>query len=256
MAWFEVGRGTPVVLIHGLGDDHRAWRRVVSPLMLDRQLLLYDVRGHGGTSVGTPDGTLGQLAGDLVGLLRARQLPKAVLAGFSLGGTIAMQAALDAPDLVAGLALVATSSRVNAAARDWYLDRARLVEQGDAHVRDVLDRDTEEVYRHRPSEIPDGVRIRRAATADPTGYANVCRAMAALHMAPLDDRLAAIAVPTIVLAGDADQHCPPRAGEIIAERIEGSELRVIPDSGHPLPVERPTEVVDAITDVAVSTGAR
>lgn len=255
VAWFEVGRGTPVILIHGLGDDHRAWRRVVSPLMLDRQLLLYDFRGHGGTTLGTPDGTLDQMAGDLVGLLRARGLDGAVLVGFSLGGTIAMQAALDAPDLVLGLVLVATSSRINGAAREWYLERARLVEDADPGMRAVLDRDTEEVYRHRRSEIPDGLRIRRSATMAPGGYANACRAMAALREAPLDDRLPEISVPTLVVAGDADQYCPPRAGEIMAARIRGSELRVIPDSGHPLPVERPVEVARAITDVALRVGS-
>jgi pimeloyl-ACP methyl ester carboxylesterase len=88
--------------------------------------------------------------------------------------------------------------------------------------------------------------IRRQSTADPRGYANACRAMAGLHAAPLDDELGAIRVPTTILAGDADQHCPPRAGEIIAERIPGSRLTVLADTGHPLPVERPVEVAGAI----------
>ena len=48
-ARYEVGRGEPVVLVHGLGDDHRAWRRVVAPLMLTRRVVLYDLRGHGGS---------------------------------------------------------------------------------------------------------------------------------------------------------------------------------------------------------------
>lgn len=256
VAWYEVGSGTPVVLVHGLGDDHRAWRRAVAPLMLDHRVLLYDLRGHGGTSLGEPDGTLRQLGRDLAALLAALDTGPVVVAGFSLGGTIAMRAAIDAPDLVAGLALVATSSRVNTAARDWYAERARMVADDDGDLREVLRRDTEDVYRSRPAEAADGIRIRQQSTADPRGYANACRAMAALKEASLDEELSAILVPTVVLSGDLDQHCPPRAGELIAERINGAELRVLSDTGHPLPVERPAEVAQAVVDVARAAGER
>jgi pimeloyl-ACP methyl ester carboxylesterase len=246
VAWFEVGRGEPVVLVHGLGDDHRAWRRVVAPLMLRRRVLLYDFRGHGGTGLGAADATLQQLGDDLIALLDSLGIERATIAGFSLGGTIAMRAAIDHPDRIAALALVATSSRVNRAARDWYQQRAELVERDDPALRETLDADTEDVYRNRPEETADGLAIRRSSTADPRGYANACRAMASLHARPLDDELAAVRAPTVILAGDADQHCPPRAGQIIAERIAGSRLVVLPDTGHPLPVERPAEVASAI----------
>lgn len=244
--WYSIGHGEPVVLIHGLGDDHRAWRHVVAPLMQARRVVLYDLRGQGRTGLGKADGTLDQLAKDLVVLLDGLGIERATLAGFSLGGTIAMQTALRSPERVTALALVATSSRVNTAAAHWYAERAALVDSSSPELRKVLDRDTEDVYRNRPDEIADGLRIRREASADPRGYANACRAMASLNRSPLDPRLAEITAPTVVLAGDTDQHCPPRAGQIIASLIPGSELRVLADTGHPLPVERPTEVSDAI----------
>jgi pimeloyl-ACP methyl ester carboxylesterase len=74
--------------------------------------------------------------------------------------------------------------------------------------------------------------------------------MASLNEAPLDPELGAIAAPTVILAGDADQHCPPRASEIIAEKIPGSTMQVLEDTGHPLPVERPDEVAAAIAEVS------
>src|SRR5204862_413369 len=49
VAWFEAGRGDPLVLVHGLGDDHRAWRRTVPDLLLRHRVLMYDLRGHGAT---------------------------------------------------------------------------------------------------------------------------------------------------------------------------------------------------------------
>src|SRR5919198_787643 len=88
LAWFEVGRGEPVVLVHGLADDHRAWRRVVAPLMLTRRVVLYDLRGHGGSPLGDADGSLAQLGADLVEVLDDAGLDRAAIAGFSLGGTI------------------------------------------------------------------------------------------------------------------------------------------------------------------------
>ena len=246
VAWFEVGRGDPVVLVHGLGDDHRAWRRVIAPLMLSRRVIAYDLRGHGQTTLGDADGTLAQLGSDLAGLLDALQIRRATVAGFSLGGTIAMRAAIDDPGRIGSLALVGTSSRVNRAASAWYEERAQLVDSDDVGLRDTLDQDTRDVYRNRPEQIDDGLAIRRQSTADPRGFQNACRAMAGLGRAALDDELHTIAVPTVILAGEADQHCPPRAGEIIAARIASSRLRVLPDTGHPLPVERPAEVADAI----------
>jgi pimeloyl-ACP methyl ester carboxylesterase len=250
-ARYEVGRGEPVVLVHGLGDDHRAWRRVVAPLMLTRRVVLYDLRGHGGSPLGDDaDGSLAQLGRDLIEVLDDAGLERATIAGFSLGGTIAMRAAIDAPDRVAALALIGTSSRVNRAARGWYEERAALVRNDDPNLRKTLDKDTEDVYRNRPEEIEAGLRIRRESTQDPRGFANACLAMAGLNGAPLDPELGAIGQPTVIVAGDHDQHCPPRASEIIAGKISGSTMRVLEDTGHPLPVERPDEVAAAIEAVS------
>jgi pimeloyl-ACP methyl ester carboxylesterase len=249
-ARYEVGRGEPVVLVHGLADDHRAWRRVVAPLMLTRRVVLYDLRGHGNSPLGDADGSLAQLGTDLIDVLDDAGIERATIAGFSLGGTIAMRAAIDAPDRVSALALIGTSSRVNSAARGWYEERAALVENGDPELRATLDKDTEDVYRNRPEEIEAGLRIRRESTTDPAGFANACLAMASLNEGPLDPELSAIKAPTVIVAGDADQHCPPRASQIIAEQIDGSTMRVLEDTGHPLPVERPDEVAAAIKEVS------
>src|SRR5258708_16664267 len=112
VAWFEVGRGEPLILIHGLADDHRAWRRALPSLMLRHRVLMYDLRGHGGTSLGRPDGTLDQLGSDLDSLMDSIGVDTAHVAGFSLGGTIAMRMAIDHPSRVRRLVLVATSSPV------------------------------------------------------------------------------------------------------------------------------------------------
>jgi len=214
--------------------------------MLRHRVVLYDLRGHGETSLGTPDGTLGQLGRDLVALLDALDVQRADVAGFSLGGTIAMRAAIDRPDRVRGLVLVATSSRVGRAAAEWYRQRVEMVERGAPRLRETLDRDTADVYAESPAELEEGLLIRRQSTADPRGYANACAAMAALNAAPLDPELERITAPTLIVASDKDKHCPPRAAEIIAAGIKGSRLELVEGAGHPIPVEKPRELAISI----------
>lgn len=246
VAWFEVGRGEPLILIHGLADDHRAWRRALPGLMLRHRVVLYDLRGHGGTSLGRPDGTLKQLGADLASLMDSIGVDSAHIAGFSLGGTVAMRVAIDHPERVHRLVLVATSSRVGRTAADWYRQRGDMVERDDPELRVTLDRDAADVYAESPSKLEEGLLIRRQSTSDPRGYGNACAAMAALSSAPLDPELGRISAPTLVVASELDRHCPPKAAEIIAAGIKGSRLEVIPGAGHPIPVEKPRELADAI----------
>lgn len=254
VAWFEAGRGDLLVLVHGLADDHRAWRRALPELMLRHRVVMYDLRGHGQTSLGSPDGTLRQLADDLAHLLGALDVQQADVAGFSLGGTIAMRLALDHPELVHRMALVATSSRVGRAACDWYRERAAMVESGDPRLRETLDRDTADVYAQSPEELEDGLLIRRQSTTDPRGYGNACAAMAGLNAAPLDPELPRIKAPTLIVASDRDQHCPPKAAEIIKAGIAGSRLEVFEGAGHPIPVERPAELARSINSFLAEVG--
>ena len=246
VAWFEVGRGDPLILVHGLGDDHRAWRRTVPDLMVRRRVILYDLRGHGETSIGAPDGTLRQLGDDLVALMDAIGVARADVAGFSLGGTIAMRAGIDHPSRVRGLALVATSSRVGRAAAEWYTQRVGMVDSNDPRLRDTLATDTADVYAEAPGELEEGLLIRRQSTADPRGYRNACAAMASLNANPLDPELGAIKAPTLIVASDRDRHCPPKAAEIIAAGIKHARLEVFAAAGHPIPVEKPCELARSI----------
>jgi pimeloyl-ACP methyl ester carboxylesterase len=244
VAWFEWGRGDPLVLVHGLGDDHRAWRRVLAWLAAHRRVIAYDQRGHGQTSLGEPAGTLAQLSGDLVALLDALALERADLCGFSLGGTVVIRTAIDHPERVGRLVPVATSSRVGRAAAAWYEERARAADAGD--LPPLMEGDTAEQLATAPDELADHLAIRREATADARGFANGCRAMMRLNAEPLDPDLPRVRARTLVIAAERDPLCPPRAGEIIAAGIPGATMVVIPESGHQVELERPAELSRAI----------
>jgi 3-oxoadipate enol-lactonase len=242
-AWFEIGRGSPLILIHGLADDHRLWRKAVPDLALRHRVILYDVRGHGQSTVGNADGTLDQLGSDLARLMAAIGLERAAVAGFSLGGTIAMRLAIDHPEMVDVLFAVATSSRIGSAAAQWYAERA---EMGSADLKSTIDRDTVDAYHISPGELEEGLAIRRQSTQDPAGYRNAARAMAGLRAAPLDPELVKIRARSLIVCADLDQHCPPRAGEIIAAGIPDSTMEIILGSGHMLPAEKPQELAELV----------
>lgn len=244
VAWAEWGRGEPLVLVHGLGEDHRAWRKVLPWLVLCRRVIACDLRGHGETTLGEADGTLAQLAGDLVALLDATGLERADLCGFSLGGTIVMRVAIDHPERVGRLVPVATSSRVGRAAAAWYQERARLADEGGLEA--VLEGDLREQLAGAEHEVADQWALRRQSIADPRGFANACRAMARLAEEPLDPDLHRVRAPALVVAAELDALCPPRAAEIIAAGIQGARLRIIPVSGHQVAIERPAELSRAV----------
>ena len=246
VAWFEWGRGEPLVLVHGLADDHRAWRKTLAGLALRRRVIAYDLRGHGETTLGEANGTLAQLGSDLVALLDALELPSADLCGFSLGGTIVIRAAIDQPSRVHRLIPVATSSRVGRSVVPWYEERATLSAAGAEAVHPVLEEDTRQQFRGAPAEFGDHWRLRRQSTADPRGFGNACRAMAGLNADPLDPELGRVAAPTLVIAAENDLNCPVRAAEAVVAGIPGARLHVIAGSGHQVEVERPAELAAAI----------
>src|SRR5256885_9845435 len=98
VAWYQWGRGDPLVLVHGLADDHRAWRKVLPWLALDHRVVAYDLRGHGRTPAGAADGTLAQLGADPVALLDALEIERADLCRVFPGRTIVIRAAIDHPE--------------------------------------------------------------------------------------------------------------------------------------------------------------
>jgi pimeloyl-ACP methyl ester carboxylesterase len=246
VAWFEWGRGEPLVLVHGLADDHRAWRKTLAWLALDHQVIAYDLRGHGQTSLGDANGTLAQLGADLVVLMDALELERADLCGFSLGGTIVMRVAIDHPERVRRLLPVATSSRVGRAAVPWYEERARLALEGAERLHPVLEQDTREQLAGAPQEIAHHWTIRRQSTADPRGFASACRAMARLCAEPLDPELGRVRAPTLAIAAERDTLCPPRAAEIIAAAVPGARVEVLAGAGHQVELERPAELSRAV----------
>lgn len=229
------GRGTTVVLIHGLSEERSVWERQASFLRRrSMDVVTYDVRGFGTSPVGAGDGTVRQMADDLAQLLSALGGAPAWLVGFSMGGVIAQRFALDFADLTRGLVLLASSCSVGRGGVDFF--RARL-EQAASGGLEALGAINAEDARGcfatgDESLIAEYQRLRTAAVRDVEGYLNAGRAMLDLAENPLTPRLGAIARPTLVIAGELDPYCPPKASGMIATAIPGARFEVVPGVGH------------------------
>jgi pimeloyl-ACP methyl ester carboxylesterase len=272
-------QGTPVVLLHGFPYDVRAFEEVW-PLLghrLGARVVVPYLRGYGPTrfvSEATPrSGQQAALAADLLALLDALNIPKAVLAGFDWGGRAACIVAALFPERVLGLVTVngynvhdlAVSHQPSAPENEyrywyqWYFhgERGR---QGLARNRRELCRllwrlwspewrfDDETFARTAPSfDNPDFVEVvihsyrarYRLAAGDPA-YES------------LEERIARkppIAVPTISLDGTADGVMLTGGGGGQRAQFTGPyEHRTIDGAGHNVPQERPAEFAAAVRD--------
>lgn len=231
------GSGPAVVLLHGLAEDHRSWNAVAGHL---GGLCAYsvDLRGHGATTVGEPAGTLAQLSDDLIAFLRDVSGPASVV-GYSLGGTIALRAALDAPDLIRRLVVVATSSVVGSAAAEFFAGRIAQIEDGDwsGFAAGLRDDTAKQIVTE--ADLDSLVASRVAAVGDGAGYINAARAMIGVRAEPLNPLLSDIAVPLDIVGADSDMFCPRRASQIIEEAVPHSRFHEVSGAGHLLSVDRP-----------------
>ena len=247
------GSGPPVVLLHGLAEDHASWQPVLNRLE-GHSFHAIDLRGHGATTSGSGDGTPAQLAGDLAAFMEAVTGPAAVV-GYSLGGSIALLAAAEHPAMVQQAVVIATSSVVGRAAVDFFAGRIAQIESGDTEgFAAGLHADTA-LQILGDADLDTYVAKRLRAVGDGSGYVNAARAMMAMADEPLTPRLADITCPVQVIAADGDSFCPPRAGRMIVDAVPGAGYHEIARSGHLLTLDQP-DALAGLLDRLLREGRR
>jgi 3-oxoadipate enol-lactonase len=233
---YEVhGRGEPVLLIMGLGSNAYGWHRTLPWLSERYQAIAFDNRGTGRSDV--PEGaySIARMADDAVSVLDAAGHERAHVVGASLGGMIAQRFALAHPGRVRALVLVCTTpgGRESTRAKDEVMT-AMVTGGGDpstVYRRNAWFLYGEETRAKHPERIEEDLVYRSKIPTSPTGYLGQLQA-AMQHDAA--GELGAIAAPTLVVHGDADLLIPPANGKLLAARIPGAELSLIPGAGHML----------------------
>ena len=232
--WVEHrGHGPEVLLIAGLGDPVEAWQFQLDGLADSYHLIAFDNRGAGRSQL--PDGPLSvtAMADDAAAVLRSLEVPTAHVAGFSSGSVIAAELALRHPELVRSLVLVSTWARPDAYLRNLFRSWRWMAELAPSE-RAFLEAFYLWVYTPRAHQdgTVDKIIDEALAFAHPSSTEAIQRTIDALLAHETADRLWAITVPTLVLAGGLDAITPPRFGRQVAERITGARFEVLPDEAH------------------------
>lgn len=235
----DFSRGRKILLLHGAGGNGHPWHRQIDALGASHSPAAPDLPGHGRSSGVEGLRSVQDYADFTVHLMDTLQMKSAVIGGWSMGGAIAMDLALRHPSRVEALLLVATAARF--AVTDDYIKQLWSVMMGRAPQAFVTDAFAPRTVK----ENFDAVReswMEQIKTDPRVRYTDI-RACAQVDLC---DSIAKIDKPTLILAGAEDNRVPPAAAELIQGKIKGSQLHVIADAGHMIPIEKPAEVNAAI----------
>ena len=254
------GKGRPLVLIHGVWASHKWWRWLVPELTRKYQVICPDVRGHGQSSPLKKAYTVNGFAKDLDLLLQSLGIHEVVLVGWSMGGIISLEYALNYPSEVKALILIATRGHRNPKVRRriilQYL-QARLsllmdftaprkydrASGGFPRQKIWLEREVEKMLSpEAPEEVKDWVM------SDVTSHPreNYFQAIRSIWNWGAADRLREIDAPTLIMVGDKDTRTPPRFSRRLHATIPNSRLVIVEEAGHCLPLEQPQRVNEEI----------
>ena len=242
LQYIESGSGYPVVCIPGNGLSTDMWRHLIPELSQRYRAISYELRGMGKSEAPGRRGvtyTNEDHSKDLEAFLDALDINHAAIVGHAFGGFVAMRVAIDRPERVSAMVLVNGSAKMESPTVSKFPGWATTVEADG--MEPLLDGAmarwfVERVHR----EHPEVIRFYREMLGanPPMGYAANARGIPLLD---LRDELNTIQCPTLVIAGKEDKATPPSENEIIAERIPGARLVVLPDTSHTVPEEQAEE---------------
>ena len=230
-----------LLLLGSIGADMGLWDRVVPLLLPQFRVLRMDARGHGASDAPGGDYSLEPLASDALAVMDAAGVGSAAVCGLSLGGMIAMTLALRAPGRVSALICACTSAQMDVEAWRTRVDTVRAQGMG-AIVDMAMQRFFSDPFTRNHPEIVSTVRT-GLLSMSPDGYAG-CGA--AIRDMDLMGRLAAIAVPTLVISGARDISTPFEGhGQRILAAIPGARASSL-DAAHLACLEAPAAFAGAV----------
>lgn len=253
--YYEVhGAGDPLVLIAGIGYDAWMWHRMVPGLAEHFQTIVFDNRGAGRSEKSPGAYSASLLAADTAGLLDSLGISCAHILGHSMGGFVAQALAIEHPHRVDRLVLSATNfggprhvpitQEAMAVLTDLSGDPIQRLRRG------ILVSCAPGFGEQHPDLVEQWVAYRVEHPLDPAGYQSQLAVGLSLlpEAASFEKALEQVRAPTLVLSGEHDRVVPPANAELIAARIPGSRVCILPGAGHFYPIEIPEQANAAILD--------
>lgn len=229
--WDEQGQGAPVLLIMGLGYSSCMWHRTRPTLAAHYKTIAFDNRGVGRSDVPSGPYPMALMASDAAAVLDAAGIESVHVLGVSMGGMIAQEFALQFPNRVRSLILGCTTAggptvvRAEREATQLLMGRDKMSPEQAAEAAVPF------IYHSATAreQIDEDIAIRRPWFPQAQAYAAQLQGILAWEAY---SRLSAIAAPTLVIHGECDRLVPPGNAKLIAERIAGAKLVIIPQASH------------------------
>jgi 3-oxoadipate enol-lactonase len=241
------GEGLPVLLVHGMPFDRSMWRHQIAALPRCKRIAC-DMRGVGDSTSPADGYTLARYADDLVAVLDALGVRRAVVCGLSMGGYIAFELLRRHPDRIAALVLADTRAEADSAdVRRRRDELAALAERdGTLAVAERLLPDlVSPATRSAQPELLDVVRAMAGRWTVP----GLVGALRVLRDRPdSTETLSRVAVPALVLGGSDDAVTPPDVVKRLAAVIPGARYAAVAAAGHLAPLEQPLATTRLIAD--------
>jgi 3-oxoadipate enol-lactonase len=246
----DEGEGDAVVCIHGLGGSANSFGPLL-PALARHRVLRLDLPGSGRSQRAEGALSIERYADAVLALCSRAGITRAHVLGHSMGTIVAQHLAVQAPKLVRSLALFGPLIAPPEPARAAMRARAIKAREGVAGLHEIvtallqaaLSADTRQ-------RNPLAVAFVRESLMrqEPEAYARSCEALAGAQPAAVER----IACPTLLVTGDEDGVAPPQAVRLMAEKIVGARVVVLPRCGHWTPVERPDECQRSLSELLSS----
>jgi pimeloyl-ACP methyl ester carboxylesterase len=240
IAYERQGRGVPLVLIHGYPLDHTIWDEITPLLENDFDLILPDLRGFGESGLIEADSSILDFASDIADLLTQLKIKRAILAGHSMGGYVALAFGRAYPERVAGLGLI--SSQLRADTPEGKVGRYET-------ARQVMDKGVGPVVEAMTPKLSAEPRVQAfvrelISKQRPLALSNALTAMAGRPDST--DLAQTFKFPVVVVHGGADALIPVERGRQVKALLPNAHYAELPNLGHMPMMENPQAVAEAL----------
>ena len=233
-----VGAGRPpIVFVHGFACDRTDWDAQVAHLSPKHQTVAVDLRGHGASPGSAADCSVERYAADVIEVMRALEMPPAVVVGHSMGSRVAIEAALQAPARACGVVLVDGGRQPAAMAA--ILRDAFAAADGYAAL---IARMFEDMFTSGSDKVRAAAIVARALRLPRPIGENLLRDMVRYDAARLDGSLAGLRMPVMALQTTTRDQRGARASlrqgqttpylELLRARVASVRVEIIEDTGH------------------------
>jgi len=246
--------GTPnspvLIFSNSLGTTMNMWDEMVSALLPYFQVLQYDTRGHGNSTITPEPYTIALLGQDVIDLMNQLKIKEAHFCGLSMGGLIGQWLAIHHPKRIKKLILSNTAAKIGDA-ETWNQRIEQINKKGMQSIVDATMQRwfTDEFIKNNKQKTEQQKVL--FLNNNTIGYANAC---AAVRDADFKESVKQISSETLVITGDEDVVTTKENAQYLASQIKKSELKIL-KARHLSSVESPQEYANVLIDFLVGKSA-